>query len=1012
MRDLFQLNFIQHKIMSYLNDLYNKLKFNASNGLIVLDKPNWDKEITFPNRVKKLLNDKIKPQAIFCLENKPLVLFFENPSDKKELHKQIWNFNESPVAIIVENGSVEIFNGFEYNKGKECLVSIGKEKVLSDFSYFELVTGKTWEKYQKAFDHKNRVDFYLLDNINEAINILTHQHNLPSKIANALIGKCIFVRYLIDRNVNVDWEMPSWDNPGFCSLLTSVENTKAFFGYLKQKFNGDDIFPLTDTDFEYITFDALQVLVSLLMSKELSTGQQSLFDLYDFSIIPIEFISNVYEYFIGIENQKKDGAYYTPLFLVDYILNETVEKRLNDDVKILDPSCGSGIFLVESLRKLIENKYPDTNNCDKESIKAIAKQSIYGVDKDPNAIQVAIFSIYLTLLDYQTPADIESFKFPKLLNENFFVSDFFDKKNPFNSKFADIAFTHIVGNPPWKRGKGGEKAPTFVKYIDDRRKAEGKQTHEIAIGNAEIAQAFVLRAMDFAQACTQCALIINSKSLYNSGGKEFRSYFLHNNYLNKVLELAPVRREIFNSSNDSAIAPAAVLFFQNAKGNDTHKNQLEHVSVKPSRFFSLFKLLAIYRADIKHVEQHLLSDYDWLWKTLVYGSYLDFNFIKRLKENYPTIGDIINDEKKFIVKQGLKRKDGKKAIDVRELVGWKFLDISKRGSFSKYGYSKNSINVWQDASVGYIYRENGKIVTDIYKAPALLTKESVNNDFSISSAFMTDDILFTDSVTSIKSIKKGGEYLLYNIMGVLTSNLVPYYGLNTFSYIGIEREKINDEEKWSLCLPMNMDLKAVIENIITINDQKYNNTLEQLHSEIELKNAEKVLNSKVYNALNISDQELSAIDYANSVLIPLQMEHKNYKTLLLPIKKEDKILKDYTQVFISRFSPIFEKINKRFIVRILCSDQMIAIFFETTSENQGKPIIWEESKNDNLLSLAIQLSAHRVSDKLFIQKDIRGFEKERFYIIKPNEKRLWHKAIAYMDVEEFMDAILNAGRRK
>ena len=65
-----------------------------------------------------------------------------------------------------------------------------------------------------------------------------------------------------------------------------------------------------------------------------------------------------------------------------------------------------------------------------------------------------------------------------------------------------------------------------------------------------------------------------------------------------------------------------------------------------------------------------------------------------------------------------------------------------------------------------------------------------------------------------------------------------------------------------------------------------------------------------------------------------------------------------------------------------------------------------------MLSQAIQLSAHRVSDKLFIQKDIRGIEKERFYLIKPNEKRLWHKAIAYMDVEEFMDAILNAGRRK
>ena len=75
---------------------------------------------------------------------------------------------------------------------------------------------------------------------------------------------------------------------------------------------------------------------------KISSGQFSLFQYYDFSIIPIEFISNVYEYFIGQENQKSTGAYYTPLFLVDYILKETVEKKLNScqrteyNCKVLD----------------------------------------------------------------------------------------------------------------------------------------------------------------------------------------------------------------------------------------------------------------------------------------------------------------------------------------------------------------------------------------------------------------------------------------------------------------------------------------------------------------------------------------------------------------------------------------------------------------------------------------------------------------------------------------------------
>ena len=59
-----------------------------------------------------------------------------------------------------------------------------------------------------------------------------------------------------------------------------------------------------------------------------------------------------------------------------------------------------------------------------------------------------------------------------------------------------------------------------------------------------------------------------------------------------------------------------------------------------------------------------------------------------------------------------------------------------------------------------------------------------------------------------------------------------------------------------------------------------------------------------------------------------------------------------------------------------------------------------------------KVSSEKVTDRLFVQKDIRGFDNngEDFFIIKPNEKRLWHKAIGYLDVNEFADAIIKAGR--
>ena len=180
---------------------------------------------------------------------------------------------------------------------------------------------------------------------------------------------------------------------------------------------------------------------------------------------------------------KKNKEHIIPLYFQQIIFQQRLQKRKfanykGYDCKVLDPACGSGIFLVETLRKIIE-KYQAKNpnyktNIDqyKEDLKKLASDNIFGVDKDKSAINVAIFSIYLTLLDYQNPSDIENFKFPHLEKRNFFVSDFFDTQADFNQILRKKEFSFILGNPPWKRGKGEEKKPVYVKYIENRRKKE------------------------------------------------------------------------------------------------------------------------------------------------------------------------------------------------------------------------------------------------------------------------------------------------------------------------------------------------------------------------------------------------------------------------------------------------------------------------------------------------------------------------------------------------------------
>lgn len=1028
--------------MSELDKIFAQLGLDRNNGLFITEEGTWKQDSAFPNRIKRLIERKISPDAFFCFDNKPLIFFFLNPINRKELYKAIWNFNECPIAIIIENNSVEVYNGFNYIKEKEALERLGGIEKLNDFKYFELVTGETWEQYKEHLAYKNRVDYHLLDNIKAARNLLVGHHQLDAKIANAIIGKCIFVRYLIDRKVKMrfDDKLRIWTNSEFCELMNHPQRAQAFFDYLEDNergFNGD-LFPLLISDYKKITKEDFQVLRKLLQGEEIGNGQLSLFELYDFSIIPIEFISNVYELFIGQDNQEKEGAYYTPLFLVDYILKETVEKHLNENTdkrdvkfgevlsiepgnytycKVLDPACGSGIFLVETLRKIIEKHIAITeieikSERFKTAIKNLAQENIYGVDKDLSAVQVAVFSIYLTLLDYLEPPGIETFKFPYLFNRNFFVADFFDEEAPFNSQFKSIDFDFILGNPPWMRGKGEKKTPLYVEYINKRKKNEkAKDIPQVDIGNKEIAQAFLLRSSDFSNGKTKNALIVTSKVLYNLQSASFRKYFLHHFFIERIFELAPVRREVFDKSNDKATAPACVLFFKYAKGADTDSNIIEHIALKPSRFFSLFKIFTINRADFKTIQQNKLKKFDWLWKVLVYGSYLDFNFLLRLKNDYDSINNFLirNDA---LVKQGIKRKDGNRKIDVSELVGWDFLDLNKKEIKQFFITPKHQ--KWDINEVGYIYRENNRICKDVFTPPVLLVKETVNTKLESVSAVATKKILFTDKVTSIKFRKSQDTDDYYLLAGLMNSSLFAYYVLNKSSTAGIMIEQqINDEERFEFPYSTSKKIISVAKEIEQLKKEALSSILVDNNKSIEIKNKEDKINGLIPTVFNLDDREKALVSYSTDIMIPITMKHQGFESLFHSISFEAIYLKSYAELFVERFKAKLDTKSNKFTVEIWHTNQIIGMFFKMIpTKEYSKPILWINKQNNaTFLTFLFKLGEKKITDRLFVQKDIRGFDNggNDFYIIKPNEKRLWHEAIGYLDVNEFADAILKTG---
>lgn len=1007
--------------MKDLKGIFDRLGMNGQNGLFLTAENRWSGRL--PARVEWLLKDKLKPEAFFCINNKPIVLFYDSPKNKEELFKAIWNFNESPVVIINEPNTVEIFNGLSYLRDEKTLEKLEDDSRLNNFSYFELVTGKTWQSYENKLKYQNRVDYKLLENIKAARDLLVSKHHIDSYLSNALIGKCIFIRYLIDRNVCLEFESPlrTWSKDEFWKLLGDKKRTIRFLNYLKDHFNGEAFLLKEDSQLENIPREAFDILLRLMQGTEIKTGQMSLFDIYDFSIIPVEFISNVYEHFIGGANQAKKGAYYTPLFLVDYIISETVEKYFIENpgeynCKILDPACGSGIFLVEALRRMIEryqkiNKITSNNtNSFKEILRKLAEENIFGIDQDDNAINVAIFSVYLALLDYQEPKEIENFKFPRLIKRNFFTSDSFNLNADFNSIIKKINFNFILGNPPWKRGS--DKNSLFLKYIEERKKRESSKADgnpQITVSN--IAQAFLLRTSDFSAAQTKCALIITSKILYNLNAKDFRRYFLRDYFIDKVFELAPVRKEVFDRSNDPSVAPAAILFFHYAHGEVTGKNIIEHIALKPNRFFSLFKVFMLQRNDYKQVVQSRLITYDWLWKTLVYGSYMDFNFIKRLTEGYETISDVVNKDNSFLVGQGIMVGGGDQN-DVSCLLNKIYLDTHK--DIEQFNINLNPENIWTQK---YVHRPRNK---NLFNAPILLITGGINKKLESISAISYKNCVFKSSLTGIKLIDSKKLNVLKIINGLWNSNLFSYNILHTGSSAGIEREESEDEEKFRFPYINNTNIARYIEKIESISKKLFQEKQKVLNSNIQPLEYEKIkfidnLNAEILNSFNLNKQERALVDYAVTVTIPLIMKHKGYENeLLSPLRIKDPFLTNYAGVFINRFQNSFERRNKKFTLQILHSNCIIGMFFKVTDEGKNKEqIAWKNLSERDLLLKLSSLGCQKITESLFIQKDVRGFEKGGFYIIKPNEKKLWHKAIAYLDAEEFADAMLrNGGKEK
>ncbi|HEX7965227.1 MAG TPA: N-6 DNA methylase [Gammaproteobacteria bacterium] len=521
----------------------------------------------------------------------PIVYIAECESAKaREHHKAVWNQGVVPYLLLITDEEILLCEGFRFSNREignnnwpgllertshnSLYLQSGLPSYLKWLSAYELQSSIFWRDRQVGnIDISGRVDYQLLNGLDALTDCLTKAEGvladrnlrpLDVESAHALIGRVLYLYFLHDKGllsnnwradafpgINFD-QASGWDAEQFWQLSDEIDSV----------FNGS-VFPLSASKRKRIEKGHIEFAqIGLRYADSLGTaGFQNRLDLfdYDFSTLRIETLSSVYEQFLrgyGEDAQRKLGAYYTPPFLVDYVLS-TVEENvpLERGVRILDGAAGSGAFLVAAYRRIIESTLgASRHSLPIRDLQSILKESIFGYELSADACHVTCFNLYLTLLDYVEEADLRQLLsqkgrkkvFPALLDTNVVNADFFDRRNENRSKF-DV----VVGNPPWKAIDANQDkvADRYLKI----------HFAEQPIGERQLAELFVWRYLTtFLSKNGVAGLLMPSKSFYNPASRAFRTALARASTLIGVADFSNLRHVMF----ERAVHPTMALFFR------------------------------------------------------------------------------------------------------------------------------------------------------------------------------------------------------------------------------------------------------------------------------------------------------------------------------------------------------------------------------------------------------------------------------------------------------------------
>lgn len=556
-------------------------------------------------------------RKFFVEAKKPSVYLKENPEPAYQLRRYAWSA-KLPVSILTDFEEFVVYDCRKKPKnGDKASDSRLKyytyrdyhdkwDEIAAIFSREAVLKG-SFDKYAETRKGKrgtSEVDGAFLAEIESwrevlAKNLAQRNDDLSQKELNfavqRIIDRIIFLRMCEDRGVE-----------DYGTLQHLLDDSPIYDGLKKKFHDADDRY---NSGIFHFTKEKDRAEAPDTLTPKLKIDDKTLKQIighlyypespYEFSVLPPEILGQVYEQFLGKiirltsnhqakvedkpEVRKAGGVYYTPAYIVDYIVKNTVGKLLENKtpkeaakLRILDPACGSGSFLVGAYQYLLtwHRDWYVKNGTEKNEIyqgkggqwylapdvkQKILLNNIYGVDIDAQAVEVTKLSLLLKVLEDESKETLD--KRRRLFHEralpdlgsnikcgnSLIGTDFYDEHQgelfddeererinvfDWNEEFSKImnggGFDAVIGNPPYdvlEKERGAASWPHFalteyVRVRPDLSPALG--------GKTNLFRFFLVRSIQLIKRHGRFGMIMPLALLADTSCSETRLHLLNN----------------------------------------------------------------------------------------------------------------------------------------------------------------------------------------------------------------------------------------------------------------------------------------------------------------------------------------------------------------------------------------------------------------------------------------------------------------------------------------------------